>query len=808
MDNTRTVFKISVCFCFASVLLTGCFEQNKCAAKKGAGMKAVPFTDVKIEDKFWSGRIETNRKTTIPALFKMCEESGRIDNFAIAGGLKKGEHRGQYPFDDTDVYKTIEAASFSLKVHPDAELEKYIDGIITYIAAAQEPDGYIMTARRNRSEKLSGRLGSKRWSNEAGGGNSHELYNAGHLYESAVAHYYATGKRNLLNVAIKNADLVCSVFGPGKNETFPGHQVIEMGLVKLYQATGDEKYLRQAKFFLDTRGPGGETYTQSHKKVIDQNEAVGHAVRATYMYSGMADVAALTGEQSYVDAIDKLWENVVGKKMYLTGGIGSDPSIEGFGAAYDLPNMSAYCESCAAIGNIFWNQRLFLLHGDAKYVDVLERTLYNGFLSGVSLDGKLFFYPNPLASRGQHIRRSWFSCACCPPNIARLMASLPGYVYACSDNGFYVNLFAASQTTVKISGKKVQVSQETNYPWDGDVKITVNPEKPAGFNLYVRIPGWARDEAVPSDLYSFIDKSDEKIVLKVNGKTVLVEMQKGFACINRKWQKGDVVELNLPMRARCVAANEQVAEDKGKFAIQRGPVVYCVEWPDVADGVVSNLLVPDDAARLNAEFKPQLLGGVEVLKGTGLGFEIDEQGNLEKKNKDFTAIPYYEWAHRGMGEMAIWLARQDAAAIPLGMPSVAKKSSVSASVSDANMETIKDGIMPANSADKTKPFFSWLPKKGTKEWIQYDFGGVYDPSIVEVYWVDDGPAGEHRLPKNWKIQYKAGNEWKDTWTPDSWIIEKDKLSRVVFETVKTDSIRLVVEMQDGFSAGLYQWRVK
>jgi uncharacterized protein len=794
---------------FVSVLfiINGCCEHNKSVCNKGSKMKAVPFTDVKIEDKFWAGRIETNRKVTIPVLFKKCEEAGRIDNFAIAGGLKKGEHRGQYPFDDTDVYKAIEAASFSLKVHPDAELEKYIDNIVALIAAAQESDGYLNTARRNKSEVLKGRLGDERWVNENGPGNSHELYNAGHLYEAAVAHYYATGKRNLLNIAIKNADLVCGVFGPGKNETAPGHQVIEMGLVKLYQATGNKKYLNLAKFFLDTRGPGGETYTQSHKKVIDQNEAVGHAVRAGYMYSGMADVAALIGEQSYVAAIDRLWENVVDKKLYVTGGIGADPSIEGFGPAYDLPNMSAYCETCAAIANIYWNQRLFLLHGDAKYVDVLERTLYNGFLSGVSLDGTLFFYPNPLASRGQHERKSWFTCACCPPNIARFLASLPGYVYAESKNGFYVNLFIAGTTTAKIGGKNVQISQRTDYPWNGKVVITVNPQKPTDFHLYIRIPGWAQNKPVPSDLYRFTDKNAEPVSLKVNGKPVTPDIQKGFARINRNWKNGDTVELNLPMPARRLAANDAVTEDRGKVAIQRGPLVYCVEWPDVEGGSVFNLLVPDDA-KLKTVFRAGLLNGIETIEGTGFDCKIDGQGKLVRNEKNFLAIPYYAWAHRGKGEMTVWLAGQGSAVEPAGRPSIVQSSEVISSVDSHIPDQIRENAEPVNSADKTKPFFSWLPKKGTTEWIQYNFGKVYEPSIVKVYWVDDGPSGEHRLPKSWKIQYRAGDEWKDVWTPDSWIIEKDKLNKVIFETVRTDSIRLQAVLQDGYSAGLYLWQVK
>jgi len=770
-------------------------------------MKAVAFTEVKIMDKFWAWRIENNRTVTIPGLFKMCEDKGRIDNFAIAGGLKQGEHKGDYPFDDTDVYKVIEAASFSLAVHPDAELEKYIDKIIEYIAAAQEDDGYLFTPRTNKFQKLLSRIGEQRWVNETTSGNSHELYNMGHLYEAAVAHYYATGKRNLLDVAIKNADLACQVFGPGKNTDYPGHQVIEMGLVKMYQATGEEKYLKLAKFFLDTRGPGGEEYKQSHKKVLEQDEAVGHAVRAGYMYSGMADVAAETGEKSYIKAIDKLWENVVGKKLYLTGGIGSDPSIEGFGPAYDLPNMSAYCETCASIANIFWNQRLFLLHGDAKYVDVLERTLYNGFLSGVSMDGKLFFYPNPLASRGQHARLEWFSCACCPPNVARLMASLPGYIYAQNGKQLYINLFIAGSTSVKIGGKNINIEQQTTYPWDGEIKININPDSPTNFDLNIRIPGWSQNKPIPSDLYHYLDTNSESPSLKINGQPAAIDLQNGYAQIKRKWQKGDVVELNLPMPARRVAANPKVTENKGKAAIQRGPLVYCVEWPDVKDGQVLNLLVPENM-KLKISHRPYWLYGVVAVEGDALAFKIDGQRGIISEERKFLAIPYYAWAHRGRGEMAVWLPTDQSAVEPAGGPTIAEKSTITAAIAKANVKAINDGVEPVDSSDRTKPFLSFYPKKGSTEWVQLDFGKVYEPSIAEVYWVGDGPDGEHRLPKAWKIQYKLGNEWKDCWAADGFKIEKDKFSKVIFETVRTDSIRLVVEMQDGFTAGLYELRIK
>jgi len=787
-----------------TVILSGC-GRKRAVSRADEKMKPIPFTDVKITDDFWSRRIETNRKVTIPAAFKKCEETGRIDNFAIAGGLKEGEHKGVYPFDDTDVYKIIEGASYSLSVHPDAVLENYVDGLIKLIAAAQENDGYLYTARTNKSERLKSWMGDKRWAKLSG--HSHELYNMGHLYEAATAHFYATGKRTLLDVAIKNADLLCDVFGPGKNETTPGHQEIELGLVKLYEATGREKYLQLAKFFLDKRGPGGEQYSQAHKRVIDQNEAVGHAVRAGYMYSAMADIAALTSDRNYTKALDQLWDNVVGKKLYVTGGLGSEPSIEGFGPDYDLPNMSAYCETCASIANVLWNQRMFLLHGDAKYIDVLERTLYNALISGVSMDGRLFFYPNALASRGQNSRSEWFVCACCPGNITRFMASLPGYVYAKRGDELYVNLFVSSETTVELDGRNVQIKQLTNYPWDGLVRIMVEPERSATFTMCIRIPCWSRSKPLPSNLYRFMQENDEQISLKVNDVPVVFDMEKGYARIELRWEQGDVIEFNLPMPVRRLLANEKVAEDKGRVALQRGPIVYCVEAPDVEDGRVLNLLL-DDQIRLEAEFRPNLLNGITTIKGTAKAYRIEETNDVEtliKENENFLAIPYYAWSHRGPSEMAVWLAREETAVEPAGIPSIAATSTVSSSEKGIGIEAVNDGIIPSNSSDVSFPVFTFLPKKGSTEWLQYDFGKVYEPSIVEVYWLEDD---ENRLPQSFKIQYRKGNEWKDVWAPGGFKLEKDKFNTVIFETVKTDALRIELQMQPDFSAGIFEWRVK
>ncbi|HPT21299.1 MAG TPA: glycoside hydrolase family 127 protein, partial [Bacteroidales bacterium] len=578
------IYLVGIIVASAALLITGC--TSKQLSGENYPIEPVPFTSVKLADDFWAPRIKKNAEITIPIAFRYCESTGRIKNFEIAAGLDTGKFQTMYPFDDSDVYKIIEGASYSLQTYPDQKLESYLDTLIKKISLAQEDDGYLYT-NRTIAEKHGGK-GLHEWASvnrwELDTVLSHELYNLGHLYEAAVAHYQATGKRTLLDVAIKSADLVCKDFGYDKVKVYPGHQVIEMGLVKLYRVTGCKKYLNLARFFLDIRGPNGEQYNQAHKKVIDQDEAVGHSVRATYMYSGMADVAAIEKDKDYLNAITKIWEDIVYRKMYLTGGIGATGGNEGFADPYVLPNMSAYCETCASIGNIFTNQRLFLLHGQSKYIDVLEKTLYNSMLSGVSLSGDRFFYPNPLESNGQHERSKWFGCACCPSNVARFLPAIPGYIYAVGDKSLYVNLFISNDADINIGRKKIHITQNTNFPWDGKVWIYVNPEKIGKFSLMVRIPGWAQNEALPGGLYKFADHNDEQVKLRVNGEDFAAKISDGYAVIQREWTPGDKVEVEFPMPVRRVVADERVKDDLGKIAVQRGPLIYCMEWPDNSKG--------------------------------------------------------------------------------------------------------------------------------------------------------------------------------------------------------------------------------
>jgi hypothetical protein len=644
---------------------------------------------------------------------------------------------------------------------------------------------------------------------------SHELYDLGHLYEAAVAHYQATGKRTLLDIALRTADLLDKTFGPGKREIWPGHQIVEMGLAKLYRVTGDQRYLNLAKFMLDVRGPdskeqgAGAPYTQAHKKVVDQTEAVGHAVRATYMYSGMADVGALAGDMRYVNAIDKIWEDVAARKLYVTGGIGARPQGEAFGAAYELPNMTAYNETCAAVGNDYWNHRLFLLHADGKYIDVMERTLYNGLISGVSLKGDTFFYPNRLEDNGREERSPWFGVACCPGNITRFMASVPGYVYAQRGDELWVNLFMGSTADIKLdNGRTVKMTQATRYPWDGAVKMTVNPDQNAVLTIHVRIPGWARNEPVPSDLYRYADQSGARPTLKVNGSAVPIQIEKGYVAIHRTWKAGDSIELNLPMPVQRVVANQQVEADPGRVALERGPIVYAAEGADNPNGKVRNLMLPN-SARLVAEYRPNLLKGVAVIKTRAVALAYDPAGKVNKSEVPVTAIPYYAWANRGKNQMIVWFPTTEASAHPLPVPTPATTAKVTTSSNPHrhNPGNINDGETPSSSRDSAS-YFDWWNKNGSKEWVEYAWDKPATVSEAQVYWFDDQPGGGVRVPAEWRLVYKDGESWKPVETSSPYAVEKNKFNLVAFKPVTTTAMRLEITAQPNASIGVQEWRLK
>ena len=807
---------------FVALLAAGlCCQAQAQSDKSGYPITPVPFTAVKVTPgTFWGQRLQASREVTIPLAFSKCESERRYTNFSQAAEHLKDPSKVfkvdgvmGYSFDDTDPYKTLEGAAYLLQTYPNAQykgksLNAYCDSVIAVIASAQEPDGYLYTARTQNPGHPHAWAGDRRWSKVED--LSHEFYNLGHLCEAAVAHYNATGKKNLLNIAIKFADCVCREVGPNPGQAcvVPGHQIAEMGLAKLYLATGDKKYLEQAKFFLDYRGKTTikTDYSQSHKPVLEQDEAVGHAVRAGYMYAGMADVAALTGDQGYIDAIDRIWDNIITKKYYITGGVGATSSGEAFGRNYQLPNMSAYCETCAAIAQVYLNYRLFLLHGDSKYYDALERTLYNGVISGISIDGGRFFYPNPLQSMGQHQRQAWFGCACCPSNAARFIPSLPQYIYAVKDKSLYVNLFAGNETQVKVGGKNVVLEQKTNYPWDGDVEMTV--KKGASFALNIRIPGWVRGEVVPSDLYTYVDGKHLNYSVKVNGQPVESQLQNGYFVIDRKWKNGDKVQVHFDMEPRLVRANGHVIADKGRAEIERGPLVYCAEWPDNTCDVLSVLL--------NQE--PQFtMGSTEIAETTvqtlitdAQTLSFDKQGKLTAQDERLTLIPYYAWAHRGRGNMAVWLPIDLNATTPALPPSIASESKVTASVPNLPaLSAVNDRLVPADASDRSVPYTHWWPKNNSTEWIAYEFKEPATVSTSTVYWYDDQPWQGCKVPDSWKLYYKdATGQWKEVQNPSGYGTVKGAANTVNFTPVTTTAMKLELVQPVDKSCGVFEWSMK
>ena len=625
-------------------------------------IKPVPFTAVHVHDNFWSQRLDTLRTKTIRYAFEKSEKAGYIDNFAIAGGLKAGKYQSLYPFDDAEVFKIVEGASYLLMVKKDPELETYIDSLVSIIVAAQEPDGYLFT-NKTINNPLHPWVGANRWENDWN--LSHETFNAGELYEAAIAYYYATGKRQLLDAAIKNADLICDVFHENGIVMSPGHAVIEMALVRLYEATGNKKYLKQARFFLECRGRrkhdatsgdlrnNGE-YWQDHLPAVQQREAVGHAVRALYFYSGMADIAFHMVDKDYLEAVDGIWDNIVGKKMYLTGGLGSTAHNEAFGKNYELPNATAYCETCASIANCMFNLRMFRLHGEAKYFDVLERSLYNTVLSGISLSGDQFFYPNVLEAdrRGQK-RSLWFGCSCCPTNLSRFIPAIPGYVYATDEHAIYTNLFISSTSEIDFNGKKVELQQTTDYPWEGEIEIKIEKLETSDFDLKIRIPGWADGKAVPSDLYKYIDSNKGRVNIKINGAPCTFKKENGYAILEHGWKKGDKIKISLPMEVHQVVSHKAVRTNDKLTAVERGPLVYCAEFADNG-GSVFNLSL-DEGADFKIDRTNRFLNGAYVISGTGKRYTVMSDKHIKEVSTTVNLIPYYARAYRGAGEMKVWL---------------------------------------------------------------------------------------------------------------------------------------------------------
>lgn len=630
-------------------LLIGVFScQEKVQVPAPKKLEAHPFSSIQITDNFWKPKLEKVAKSALPAsIFQTEINTGRIRNFEKVARKQGEPHEGIY-YDDSDVYKALEAIAYSLQTHPDAALEQKADEWIAKIAAAQEPDGYI-----NTYYSLTGL--QNRWTDME----KHEAYCAGHLMEAGVAYFQTTGKRTLLEVAIKMADHIDLEFRQANKPWVTGHEEIELALVKLYKATGTTRYLDLADWFLDQRGRGygkgaiwdkpewGPKYAQDDVPVKDQKEITGHAVRAMYLYTGAADVAVANGDPGYMNAMKTVWEDVVHRNMYVTGGIGSSGSNEGFSVDYDLPNENAYSETCASVGMVFWNQRMNLLEGNSQYIDVLERSLYNGALDGLSLSGDRFFYGNPLASSGQHSRKEWFGTACCPSNISRLVAAVGDYIYAKTDDGIWLNLFIGNTTSFTLKGKQVPVSIQTEFPWEGKVLVQLDPEEELDFDFHLRVPGWAVENPVPGNLYSFLPGEKSDFSIQVNGKAAKFKLENGYAVLSQTWKKGDQITYTLPMPIRELQSRPEVSENIGRIAIQRGPLVYCIEGTDNA-GTVSELTVSDTPNYQVEE--------LQILDERVLAVRFS--GNKAGEAKSVLAIPYYTWANRGPNEMRVWIPKE------------------------------------------------------------------------------------------------------------------------------------------------------
>jgi DUF1680 family protein len=760
-------------------------------------IRPVPPAQVDITDAFWSQKIEANRTVSIQHVFDRSEERG-----------------GQAPA------QLIEAAAYMLQKRSDPALAARIDALIARVAAG-------IDARSGNAEAI--------------------IRTSGTFLEAAVAYAEATGKQAALDAAIKAADAMVSAYGPGRKTYISGHEGLKIGLISLYRHTGDVRYRDLAKFFLDERGKDdyprtGEyaidrTYAQDHEPVVQQTEAVGHAVRATYLYIPLVDLAALTGGSDYLRAADRIWEDAVYRKTYVTGSIGSVRFHEQFGAPYELPNLSAWGETCASYGNVVWNHRMFLLHEDAQYLDQMERVLYNGFLDGVSLKGDRFFYQNPLMSYGQYDRFDWINTPCCPPNVVRLLASLGRYIYATRGDDVFVNLFVGSTARLEVAGGAARVTQTTRYPWDGHIRVTVDPDTPSRFSVNVRIPGWTRNQVMPGDLYRFADRAGEPVVLKVNGKTVAPDTVRGFAKIERQWTRGDVIDVSLPMPVRRVLANPLVRDDERRVTLERGPLVYAAEWPDNG-GHALNIVVPD-AAQLRSEFRPDLLNGVSVITGRVQAVSRSADGtSVRTQPHELVAIPYFAWANRGMGEMQVWLPREPGRArvTPVVPPDPIAAVRSSGGIekkwtgyNDQNddIAAVYDGVNPLSSADESNLYFRMRPPAGQPAWVEYEFRRPVRVSTTEVYFADDRRFC--KLPASWRLEYKDGNRWLPVSVHGAYGVERDAFNRVAFDPVTTTAVRISIEPasrhyasgeigppdamflareMDWREFGLIEWRVK
>lgn len=759
-------------------------------------LRPVPFHQVEVKDVLWAPRQATNRVASIPVNLENLAKAGNIRNLELAAiGAREG-YTGPV-FMDSDIYKALEAAAYSLATHPDALLEEQLESIIATLAAAQRSDGYLNSYYTVVEPE-------RRWTNLR---DNHELYCAGHLFEAAVAHYQVTGRRTFLDVASRLADNIDSVFGPEKRMGYPGHPEIELALVKLWQVTGEQRYFELARFFVENRGRRffaeehgtpldryDGSYWQDDVPIAEHRNIKGHAVRAAYLLSGATDIAAQTGDPALLRMIHRVWRNTVERNTYVTGGIGPSAHNEGFTDDYDLPNATAYQETCASVALAQWNHRLALLYGDARYADVVERALYNGVLAGVSLDGTHFFYVNPLESRGSHRRSEWFGCACCPPNVARTVASVGGYAYAEGDGAIWVNLYIQGTVQTEVGGRPVRLRVATEYPWDGQVELRPELDQPTSFELRLRIPGWCEEPTVA-----------------VNGEQVRQpELERGYVVLHRTWQNGDRVNLELPMEVRRVMAHPRVGANAGRAAFERGPVVYCFEEGDQSMPL-GGVYVPV-SGEFRTDRRREFLGDVVVLEGEGERVPaLDWRRRLYQaaptpERVVLRAIPYAVWANREPWPMHVWMPIAPPAPVVGGLETQAEVS-LSFVSGNCHPHGIHDGVVPNNSREHPGALCHWWPRRGTSEWAQYTWKDPVTVHGSRVYWFDDTGHGACRPPASWGVEYLAGGKWHAVPGASGYPVALDGWCEATFEPVTTTALRLRVQLQPNWAVGVHEWQV-
>ena len=788
-------------------------------------LKEIPFEQVTLEDNVWRPRLIIQKETLVP--FALDKVRPAMDNLRKTGQYLKGD-KSELPFPHrfvaSDLYKVMEGAAYLLTLEKDPALEHTMDSIIDLIGAAQKPDGYLYEAHTTGVSAQhehwgGGGMGDRPYSWVV---HSHELYNMGHMYEGAVAYYRATGKDKWLRIAEKSARHINHVFFEGDPAynggkpvmQAPGHEEIELALVKLYQATGDTLYLNMAKRFIDIRGitfkPEGEgvlapSYAQQHQPVREQRKAVGHAVRAAYLYSGMADVMAQTGDTSLRPALDSIWGNIVDTRMHITGGLGAIHGIEGFGPEYELPNMGAYDETCAAVGNVLFNYRMFMAEKDGKYIDVAEVALYNNVLAGVNLEGNRFFYVNPLEANGRRAfnqglkgRAPWFGTACCPSNLARLIPQIPGMMYAHTDDDIYCTFYGGTSATIPLGRGNVGIRQETGYPFDETVSLTVSPEKASQkFALHLRIPTWAGDRFVPGKLYSYVNCQPGTWSLTVNGKPAKVKVDKGFAVIDRKWEKGDRVELHLPMGVMYSKAIDNVEADRGRLCITRGPLVYCAEAVDNASAPASYVISPTEENAV-------------IRKGEGLMKDIDfitvsAHSIQNPGDTKLTLVPYYAWNNRTDGAMIVWLAATDEvahAAMP-SMPDYIADITATYTCDIDDVNPIVTNKFPSSSHDTSMLRWTSWPRKGEKQSIELKLKHPVSLESLSVYWYDD--AGDVQVPEAWNVEYLQDGAWHEfpVYVTDEYRMLKDQYNMIhPGRDIMPEALRINITPRQDASAGI------